>query len=85
MFSLDAHSEFWEAPCAAQSFPVFVPDSTARHWRALLFLGFVSPQKLIDGAPNQSVRAGSLTQDLAKFNEIAASRSCAWGFRGGNE
>ena len=47
--------------------PGFVPDSTARHWRALLFLGFVSPQKLIDGAPNQFDARG---EPDAKFREF---------------
>jgi hypothetical protein len=40
---------------------------------------------LIDAAPNHSARAASLTQDLANFNEIAASPSLRRVFRGGND
>src|SRR5271170_3834641 len=72
-FSLDAHSDFWEARSCTNEIPGFVPDSTARHWRALLFLGFVSPQKLIDGRTNQFVRRRSVSENLVPFKDTGAT------------
>jgi hypothetical protein len=34
--------------------PGFVPDSTARHWRAFLFLGSVFLSEQVDDAANQN-------------------------------
>jgi hypothetical protein len=72
MFSLDARSEFWEArSCLHTEIPGFVPDSTARHWRALLFLGFVFSAK-VDRRRAESL--GAREKPDARFSEIQRNR-----------
>jgi hypothetical protein len=53
-FPLDQGSDFWETRCCRDiEFPGFVPDSTARHWRAFLFSGVGVPLRTMTTRANQ--------------------------------
>src|SRR3954454_12877560 len=67
-FPLDGCTDFWESlSCNRSEIPGFVPDSTARHWRALLFLGVdFLPERLRRGA-NQFACGASLLEKPATF------------------
>jgi hypothetical protein len=53
------------------SFPGFVPDSTARHWRASLFLGFAVLPEWLTNARFQHTRLATVPQHAACRNVIS--------------
>jgi hypothetical protein len=74
MFSLDALSDFWDSDFA-ETEPHRI--SKARpSWRVLLFLGFVSRKKLIDGRTNQFERRASVTTNVVAFKQLGSN---TWG------
>src|SRR4051794_3085244 len=75
-FPLDGCANFWEShDCDIEEIPDIVPDSTARLWRAFLFLGFdFLPERLRRDA-NQIARGASLCEKPATFKHAdTASR-----------
>ena len=73
---LDGCSDFWEPRvCHSIEIPGFVPDSTARHWRASLLLGVGFLPERLRRRENQFARRASLCENLVAFKR-ADTRTC---------